>query len=168
MEDGTGLLMLPLLLSASLLAGIASSHRMGESGPGLAVSADTWLGTAVRLEAGLDTIAKVETGDGWSARGAADYSTGPITLGLGYTHRHTSAWSKDVLWARAGVQHGAVWLLASIAPDSPNMEAKLEARIRLRHRWAVVEPRLWVGTHSTVEELGGFAYGASCYVGWAH
>lgn len=140
---------------------------MGESGPGLAVSADAWLGTAVRLEAGLDTLAKVETGDGWSARGAADYSTGPITLGLGYTHRHTSAWSKDVFWARAGVQSGPLWLLASIAPTSPNMEAKVEARLRLRHRHVIVEPRAWVGWHSTAEELGGYAYGVSCLVGVA-
>ena len=159
--------MLSLFLSVALLAGVTSSHRMGESGPSLAMSADTWLGSAVRLEAGLDMLAKVETGDGWSARGAADWRQGFLTLGAGYTHRHTSAWSKDVWWARAGMQSGPLWLLASVAPDSPNMEAKLEARLRLRHRWAVVEPRAWVGTHSTAEELGGYSYGVSILLGVA-
>ena len=152
-------------LAAAILAGITSTHNMGEQGAGLSVAADAWLGQQVRLEAGWDGLAKVETGDGWSARGAADWSTGPLTIGAGYTHRHTSQWSKDRLFVRAGVQHGPLWLLGSIAPDSPNMEAKVEARLRLRHRWAIVEPRAFVQWHTTAEELGGYAYGVTCLVG---
>lgn len=159
--------MFPVLLSAALLAGVTGSHRMGESGPGLALSADAWLGERVRLDAGADTLEKIETGDGWSARGAVDWRSGFLTLGAGYTHRHTSVWSKDVWWARAGIQSGPVWLLASIAPDSPRMEARVEARVRLRHRWAVVEPRAWVGWHTVAEELGGYAYGATILIGAA-
>jgi hypothetical protein len=121
----------------------------------------------VRVEAQWDAAHKVETGDGWSARGAADWRTGPLTLGAGYSHRHTRRWSKDVWWARAGVQSGPLWLLASVAPDSRNMEAKVEARIRLRYKRAVLEPRLWVGWHTVAEELGGYAYGASVLVGVA-
>ena len=157
-----------LYLAAALLAGVTSSHRMGEPGASLAVSADAWLGEQVRVEAGWDGLAKVETGDGWSARGAADWRTGPLTIGAGYTHRHTSAWSKDVWWARAGVQSGPLWLLASIAPDSPNMEAKVEARLRLRHRHVIVEPRAFVQWHTTAEELGGYAYGVTCLLGFAN
>ena len=156
-----------LCLAAAVLAGLTSTHRMGEQGAALSVAADAWLGEQVRIEAGWDGMAKIETGDGWSARGAADWRQGFLTLGAGYTHRHTSAWSKDVWWARAGMQSGPLWLLASVAPDSPNMEAKLEARLRLRHRWAVVEPRAWVGTHSTAEELGGYSYGVSILLGVA-
>jgi hypothetical protein len=45
------------------------------------------------------------------------------------------------------------------------MEAKVEARLRLQHRWAVVEPRAWVGWHTMAEEIGGYAYGLSIMVG---
>ena len=58
-------------------------------------------------------------------------------------------------------------LLAEVAPDSSNMEARMEARVTLRHRWAIVEPRAWVGTHSTAEELGGYAYGVDILIGAA-
>ena len=131
------------------------------------MGADAWLGQSIRVEASWDAAHKVETGDGWSARGAADWRTGSLTLGADYTHRHTSAWSKDVWWARAGIQSGPLWLLASVAPDSRNMEAKVEARLTLRHRWAIVEPRAWVGTHSTAEELGSYAYGVDILIGAA-
>lgn len=159
--------MTALLLSAAILAGIGSSQRMGEQSPFAVVSADAWLGDAVRLEAGWEGAAKVETGDGWALRGAADWRSGFLTLGGAYSYRHTSRWTKDAWWARAGVQSGPLWLLASIAPDSRNMEAKLEARIRLHHRWAVVEPRAWVGWHTVAEELGGYSCGVEILLGAA-
>jgi hypothetical protein len=70
-----------------------------------------------------------------------------------------------ILLLCAGVTHGPLWLLASVAPDSRNMEAKAEVRLRLQHRWAVVEPRFWVGWHTMAEEIGGYAYGLSIMVG---
>ncbi len=130
------------------------------------VSADAWAGDVARFEAEWDSANKVETGDGWSLRGAADARFGFITLGGAYTHRETSAWSKDVWWARGGVQSGPIWLLASIAPASANMEAKVEARLRFQRGHAIVEPRLWVGRHSTSAELGGYAYGAEILAGF--
>jgi len=158
-------MMLTLLASVAILAGIGSSRRMGEVSPAPIVAADVWLGEAVRLEAGWDGHAKVETGNGWALRGAADWRSGNLTLGAGYTHRHTSAWSKGVWWARAGIQSGPLWLLASVAPTSANMESRLEARVRLRHGWTIVESRAWVGWHSTAEQIGGYAYGLSLLVG---
>lgn len=156
-----------LYLAAALLIGLTSSERMGEQSPALLVQADAWLGEHVRVEAQWDAAHKIETGDGWSARGAADWRTGPLTLGAGYTYRHTSAWSKDVWWARAGIQSGPLWLLASVAPDSPNREAKVEARLRGQYKHLLIEPRAWIGTHSTVEKLGGYAYGLEVLVGVA-
>ena len=158
--------MISLLLSAALLGGVGSSQRMGEVSPFAVASLQAGY-RAVSGEVYWDNAAKVENGTGWLVRGAADWRSGFLTLGAGWSHRHTSAWSKDVWWARAGVQSGPLWLLASIAPTSPNMEAKVEARLRLRHRHVIVEPRAWVGWHSTAEELGGYAYGVSCLVGVA-
>lgn len=155
-----------LLLSAALLGGVGTTHRMGESGLAVVVAAQVRI-RAISAEAILDTADKIETGDGYIARLAADWNGGPLTLGAGWSYRQTSAWSKRVWWARAGVRSGPVWLLASIAPDSPNMEAKAEARVSLRHRWAVVEPRAWVGWHTRAEELGGYAYGLEILVGVA-
>lgn len=139
---------------------------MGELSPFATVVADSWLGEAVRLEAGWDAANKVETGDGWALRGAADWRSGFLTLGAGYTRRATRAWTKDVWWARAGVSSGPLWILASIAPDSRNMEAKLEARIRVHHRWFVSEYCGFVEWHTTAVELGGYAYGVSIHAGW--
>jgi hypothetical protein len=155
----------PILASVAILAGLGSSHRMGEQSPAFAVSADAWLGESVRFEAGWDAAHKVETGDGWSVRGAADWRSGFLTLGAGYTRRQTSAWSKETGWARVGVQSGPLWLLAIVAPTSPNMESRLEARVRLRHGWTIVESRGWVGWHTTAEQIGGYAYGLSLLVG---
>ena len=158
--------MVPLYLAAAILAGMGSSQRMGEVSP-FAVAAAEVSHKAFVVEAGWDSADKVENRSGWSLRGAGDWHCGFLTLGAGYSYRRTSEWSKDAWWARAGVQSGPLWLIASIAPDSRNMEAKLEARLRLRHRWAIVEPRAWVGTHSTAEELGGYSYGVDILMGAA-
>jgi len=72
LEDEARLLMLPYL-AAALLIGMTSSERMGEQPPAFVVGADAWLGEHVRVEANWDASHKIETGDGWSARGAADW-----------------------------------------------------------------------------------------------
>ena len=158
--------MVPLYLAAAILAGVGSSQRMGVVSP-FAVAVAQVSHRAFVVEAMWDDADKIENHSGWSLRGAGDWRCGFLTIGAGYSYRRTSAWSKDAWWARAGVQSGPLWLLASIAPDSRNMEAKVEARLTLRHRWAIVEPRAWVGTHSTAEELGGYAYGVDILIGAA-
>ena len=158
--------MLTLLASAAILAGMGSSQRMGEVSPFAVATAQAGY-RAISGEILWDSADKVENHSGWSLRGAGDWHCGVLTIGAGYSYRRTSAWSKDAWWARAGVQSGPLWLIASIAPDSRNMEAKLEARLRLRHRWAIVEPRAWVGTHSTAEEIGGYAWGIETLIGVA-
>jgi hypothetical protein len=139
---------------------------MGEVSPFALVTAQAGY-RAISGEILWDSADKVENHSGWSLRGAGDWHCGFLTIGAGYSYRRTSAWSKDAWWARAGVQSGPLWLLASIAPDSRNMEAKLEARLRLRHRWAVVEPRAWVGRHSTSEQLGAYSWGLDILMGAA-
>lgn len=157
--------MLFLYLSAALLGGIGSSQRMGEVSPFAVASLQAGY-RAVGGEVYWDNAAKVENNSGWLTSVAGDWHTGPLTLGAAWSHRQTREWSKDRLFVRAGIQSGPLWLLLHIAPDSPNMEARIEARIRLAHRWARVEPRAFVGWHTTAEELGGYAFGVSTLVGW--
>ena len=158
--------MIVLLLSAALLGGLGSSQRMGEVSPFAVVTAQAGY-RAISGEILWDSADKLENGSGWSLRGAGDARVGFLTIGAGYTYRHTDLWSKQRWWARAGAQSGPLWLIASIAPDSRNMEAKLETRLRLRHRWAVVEPRAWVGRHSTSEQLGAYSWGLDILMGAA-
>jgi len=156
--------MLPIILSAALLGGLGSSQRMGEVSPFAVVTAQAGY-RAISGEILWDSADKIENHSGWSLRGAGDARIEFLTVGGAYTYRHTNGWSKGVPWLRAGALIGPVWLLASIALGSPNEEKKLEARLRLRHKWAVVEPRLWLGHHSTSDDLGGPSYGADILMG---
>ena len=156
--------MTSLYLAAAILAGMGSSQRMGERSPAFMASADMRY-RAVQAEGWYSAAPKIETGDGWATRLGGDVWSGPISVGASWAHRETSVWSKDRLFVRASIQHGPLRLLAEVAPDSPNMEAKAEARLRLRHRWAVVEPRAWVGRHSTSEQLGGYSWGLETLIG---
>jgi hypothetical protein len=153
-------------LAAAILMGIGGSHHVGEQSPAFVASADVRR-SIVQAEGWLNTAPKLETGDGWATRLGADFWSGPISLGAHWAHRETGEWRKDRLFVRASAQHGPLRLIAEVAPSSSNMEAKAEARLRLRHRWAVMEPRAWVMWHSTAEELGGYAYGISLLVGVA-
>ena len=155
-----------LYLAAAILAGMGSSQRMGERSPAFVAGADVRY-RAVQAEAWYSAAPKIETGNGWATRLGAEVWSGPISVGASWAHRQTSAWSKDRLFVRASIQHGPLRLLAEVAPDSPNMEARAEARLRLRHGWAIVEPRAWVGTHSTAEEIGGYAWGIETLIGVA-
>jgi len=130
-----------LLLSAALLGGIGSSQRMGEVSP-FAVAVAQVSHRAFVVEAMWDDADKVENGSGWSLRGAGDARIAFLTIGGAYTYRHTDGWSKDAWWLRSGLVLGPVWLITSVALGTPNEERKLEARLRLRHRWIAVEPRL--------------------------
>jgi len=153
-----------LYLAAAILAGIGSSQRMGEVSP-FAVAVAQVSHQAFVFEAGWDSADKVENGSGWALRGSGDAVVNFLTIGGAYTYRHTDLWSKDAWWLRTGVTLGPVWVIASIALGSPNEERKLEARLRLRHKWLAVEPRIWIGRHSTSEALGGPSYGADILMG---
>jgi hypothetical protein len=88
-----------------------------------------------------------------------------LTIGGAYSYRHTDTWSKDRWWPRVGFIAGPLWVIASAAVNSPNRERKLEFRLRLRHKWAVVEPRVWLAHHSTSDKLGNPSYGVDCLMG---
>jgi len=157
--------MLTLLLSAALLGGLGSSQRMGEVSPFAVATAQAGY-RAISGEILWDSADKIENGSGWSLRGAGDARIEFLTVGGAYTYRHTDGWSKDAWWLRSGIVLGPVWLIASVALGTPNEERKLEARLRLRHGWLAVEPRLWIGHHSTSDQLGGPSYGADILIGW--
>lgn len=158
--------MLPLLLSGAVLLGVGSTTRVGEDSPAFVAAADARRGW-VQGEAWLTTAPKLESQDGWASRLGMDFWSGPISLGASWSHRETSLWRKDRLFIRASTQHGPLRLIGEVAPDSSNMEAKAEARLRLQHGHLVMEPRAWVGWHTTAEELGGYAWGLSMLVGVA-
>jgi hypothetical protein len=139
--------MLALLASMAILAGVGSTHNVGEQSPAFTATADSRYRFA-QGEAWFTTAHKIETGDGWASRLGADLWSGPLSLGASWAHRETSLWRKDRLFVRASVQHGPLRLLAEVAPTSPQMEAKAEARLRLQSRWAIVEPRAWIEWHT--------------------
>ena len=160
--------MLPL--AAAVLVGLGSTQRVGEQSPAFVASADVRR-SIVQAEGWLTTAGKIETGDGWATRLGADFWSGPISVGAHWSHRETSQWRKDRLFVRVSTQHGPLRILAEVAPDSPNLEAKLESRVRLSvPAWGVrlvMEPRAFVMYHSTSEELGGYSYGVALLVGIA-
>ena len=155
-----------LLFAAAVLVGIGSTQRVGEQSPAFVASADV-RHSIVQAEGWYTSAPKVETGDGWATRLGADFWSGPISLGAHWSHRETSQWRKDRLFVRVSTQHGPLRLIAEAAPDSSNEEIKAEARLRLRHKHLVMEPRAWVMWHSTSKRLGGPGYGLTMLVGIA-
>lgn len=155
-----------LYLAAAVLVGLGTTQRVGEQSPAFVAAADIRK-SIVQAEGWLTTAPKIETGDGWASRLGADFWSGPISVGAHWAHRETSQWRKDRLFVRVSTQHGPLRILGEVAPDSPGMEAKAEARLRLRHRWAVMEPRAWVMWHKDSEEIGGYGWGISMLVGVA-
>lgn len=153
-------------IAAAVLVGLGSSHNVGESSPAFQAAAD-FRRSIVQAEGWLTTAPKLETGDGWATRLGADVWSGPLSVGAHWSHRETSRWAKDRLFLRASIQHGPLRLLAEAAPDSSNEEIKAEARLRLRHKHLVMEPRAWVMWHSTSKRLGGPGYGLTMLVGVA-
>lgn len=152
------------LQTAAILAGLATTHNVGEHRQALDVAADARLGV-VQAEGWFTTADKIETGDGWASRLGVDTWSGPLSVGASWAHRQTGHWTKDVLFVRVGAAHDGLRILAEVAPTSPNMEARLETRLRLHHGSVLVEPRAWVGWHITTKELGGYAYGLSLLIG---
>jgi hypothetical protein len=149
-----------LILAAAVLAGLTSAHGVGERGTSLQVSADAQVGR-IQAEAVWRAADKVETGDGWASRLGADLWLGPLSVGGSWAHRGTSAWTKDRAFVRASVRHGPLRLLFEAAPSSMNAERYAELRLRLRGKWALIEPRAWVGRHAQSD----LAWGFGCLVG---
>lgn len=160
--------MLSLLASVAVLVGAGTSHNYGERVPFPVATAEARLGEFA-FEAGINGAEKVETGDGWQSRLGLEYHSGPVSIGAFWKHRQTSRWTKDRLFLRGGFGHGPLRLLAEVAPDSPNMEARGEVRIRLvppaLDGRLILEPRYWVGWHTMAEELGSYGWGVEMLVG---
>lgn len=158
------------MLAAAILVGIGSSHNMGEESPAFAATADVRKGP-VQAEAWFTSADKIETQDGWASRLGADIWSGPIAIGAHWAHRQANfsptKHSKDVLFARVSTEHGPLRLIGEVAPTSKNMEARAEARVRFKCHRFILEPRYWVGWHSAVERLGGYAWGVTMYAGVA-
>jgi hypothetical protein len=147
--------MLPLLLSATLLAGLDYTRGVGEQQkPSLALAAgarSSWSG----VEALYVRAAKEETGQGYLATAAVEL-LGPWKLlaGVRYSFRDGGPWQKQTLWGRAGIRSGDYTLLAEHAFSSPNQENKLEGRMRLFSRPLAAEFRMFVLFHSTGRGAG--------------
>ena len=133
---------------------------MGERTPAFMGATEVRAG-ALQVEASWDGADKIETGDGWPSRVGADVWVGRVSGGAYWVHRETSEWRKDRLFVRGSMRAGPVRVVGEWAPGSPNEEMKLEGRVRIRLGWWVVEPRGWVGRHSTSKR----AWGLACLVG---
>ena len=159
-------MLLPLLQSAALLAGMGSSARVGEMSPFPALVADVRY-RSLSAETRVDGAHKLETRQGWLWHSGADLWAGPLSVGAGYTRRDGGPWVKHVLWLRAGAQHGPLRLLAEVAPSSRNREMRLEARYRMRAGRLACELRGWVEDHSQTAQVGGYGTGADVLIGVA-
>ena len=147
--------MLPLLLSAALLAGIDYTRGVGEKDkPALAVAAEArskWLVAEVLY---VDSP-KLESGQGYLATAAVELvSPWKLLAGARYSYREGGPWHKQTLWGRAGIRVGSYTLLAEHAFNSPNQEIKLEGRMRLFSRPLAAEFRMFVLFHSTGRGAG--------------
>lgn len=144
-----------------LLAGVGSTHGMGERGPA-AEAAVVLAGRSFEAEAAWYGADKVESGTGWGAKGSAEVRWRSFGLGTSYTYRDGGEWTKSYMWARASVGAGPVRLIGEAAVGGYNRERRLELRMTGRHRALVVEPRVFVVRH-----LQGTGYGAALLVGVA-
>jgi len=157
--------MVYLLASMAIMAGLGTTHNIGEASPSAMVYTEAGWQRLV-AEASFDTADKVETGNGWVSRLGADAWAGPVSLGASWAHRQTNVWTKDVFFLRASAKRGPVRILAEVAPSSPNAEAKLEMRLRSRGHVAV-EPSWFVEWYRDGRGQRRMGYGAGLRVGWA-
>lgn len=151
--------MLTLLASAALLVGYGATSGLGEL-PG-SIEASAYVTTRhLAVEAYGFRARKVETGQGWGVRGAAELRYRGVGAGLSYSYRDGGPWSKHYPWLRASFSRGPIRLVGEWALGGFNREKKLELRIPMRLGWVAVEPRVFVEWH-----LQGVGYGATVLVG---
>ena len=143
------------------LAGIGTTRGMGEAGPA-PEAALTYASRHVALEGSWYGAAKLESGAGWGARGAAEARWRGLGAGLAYTYRDGGAWSKSYPWARLSAGAGPLRVIGEAALGGYNRERRVEARLTGRAGRVVVEPRVFVTRH-----LQGTGWGAVLMVGLA-
>jgi hypothetical protein len=144
------------------LVGIGATAGMGEQG--LAPEAAlTYASRHVAVEGYWYGAAKLESGAGWGARGAAEARWRGLGAGLAYSYRDGGAWVKQFPWARVSAGAGQVRVIGEVALGSYNRERKVEVRVTARSRRVVMEPRFFVTRH-----LQGVGWGAALFVGLAH
>jgi hypothetical protein len=163
---GPLLMLLPLAVSGSLLAGLGSTSVVGELSPHLDLSGDLRAGP-VGVEGYWSDADKIES-PGWLGKALLKMYLGPAEVGVGAAHRHTKAWDKDSLWGHAGVKAGPFTLAVEKALRSQNDETKVEGRLRMRHKSGItVEPRAFYERYkdSAGNPRGG--WGASSMVGYS-
>ena len=143
------------------LGGYGTTRGLGEAGPA-PEAAVTFASRRVALEGSWYGAAKLESGRGWGARGAAELRWRGLGAGMAYTYRDGGAWVKSYLWARASITRGPVMLAGDWAVGGYNRERRVEARVNGRAGAFVLQPRVFVERH-----LQGTGWGAAVMVGLA-
>ena len=128
-----------------ILSGLSTTQHMGEVTPSLDILASMGRGP-LEVECWWSPVDKIES-PGWAAGAHADLSRGWAVGGVGYSYRHTEAWTKDAVWLRAGVQGRGLKLMAAQDVKSHNRVSKLELRARGRVGWLIVEPHGFVASY---------------------
>lgn len=142
------------------LVGIGTTRGLGESAGANPEASLQWTARHVAIEGSWYGAAKLESGRGWGARGAAEARYRGLGAGLAYSYRDGGAWTKHYPWARVSAGSGPVRVIGEWALGGYNRERKLELRLTGRHGRLVVEPRFFVEHH-----LQGTGGGVALFVG---
>ena len=142
------------------LVGIGATAGMGEQG--LAPEAAlTYASRHVAIEGYWYGAAKLESGAGWGARGAAEARWRGLGAGLAYSYRDGGAWTKSYVWARASYTRGPVFVCGDWALGGYNKERKVELRITTQRLGPfVLQPRFFFTHH-----LQGYGFGTALMFG---
>ena len=143
------------------LAGVGTTSGMGEQGAA-PEAALTYASRHFAAEGSWYGAAKLESGAGFGVRGAAEARWRGLGAGLAYSYRDGGAWTKSYPWARVSAGAGPLRVIGEVALGSRNRERKVEARLTSRAGRFVLEPRVFVVSHST-----GTGVGAALLVGLA-
>jgi hypothetical protein len=111
-----------------LLGGVGTTSGMGEAGPA-PEAALAWQSRHLAVEGLWYGAAKLESGAGWGARGAAEARWRGLGAGLAYSYRDGGEWAKAYPWARVSAGAGPLRLIAEAALGGHNRERKVEARV---------------------------------------
>jgi hypothetical protein len=144
-----------------LLGGLGATRGLGELSPAPEASL-CFASRRVAVEAGWYGAAKIESGAGWGARGAAEMRWRGLGVGASYAYRDGGDWVKHYPWARVSVGMGPVRLIGEVALGGVNSERRVELRWTTRRGWLAVEPRWWVTQH-----VQGTGFGAALLLGIA-
>jgi hypothetical protein len=117
----------------------------------------------MRISATFDRSAKVESGRGWLIDSSIDAGHRAFA-GLGFTERNGGAWSKHVIFARAGMAIGPGRITLRRDLTSPNRVSALDLSYRQR-----VGPRLTFEPCVSMLRYNQGSWGlvAQGFMGWA-